>query len=204
MPFETGSELGAQAPLIVGLGGTLRPQSSTERVIRLVLDNASSLGARTLQFTGGELNLPHYAPETTERTNEASQLIEALRDADAVVIGSPGYHGGISGLVKNALDYTEDLSRDARVYLDMMPVGCIATGAGWQGANGTLVALRAVTHSLRGWPTPMGIAVNTAEPVFDADGKCLNAGLTSQAKIMAEQILRFLRRARAEDWGANS
>ena len=37
------------------------------------------------------------------------------RGAHALIIGSPGYHGGISGLVKNALDYLEELREDPRV-----------------------------------------------------------------------------------------
>jgi hypothetical protein len=39
------------------------------------------------------------------------------------IVGSPGYHGAISGLVKNALDYIEDLREDPRVYLDNTPWG---------------------------------------------------------------------------------
>jgi FMN reductase len=44
-----------------------------------------------------------------------------VRGADALVFGSPGYHGTLSGLVKNALDYLEELGRDARPYVDGLP-----------------------------------------------------------------------------------
>ncbi len=73
---------------------------------------------------------------------KALELVKALRDADAVVVGSPGYHGAISGLVKNALDYIEDLREDPRVYLDNTPWGCISCAYGWQAAVGTLGQLR--------------------------------------------------------------
>jgi len=189
---QTAAATGFQ-PLVVGLGGTTRENSSTEKVIRLVLNAAAEAGARIIQFSGPELAMPLYAPENAERCEAAEKLVATLRMADAVVIGSPGYHGGISGLVKNALDYTEDMARDERVYFDGMPVGCVATGAGWQGANNTLSALRAVTHSLRGWPTPLGIAVNSVEPVFGNDGTCINGGLEAQAKMMAQQLLAFIR-----------
>ena len=46
--------------------------------------------------------------------------------------------GGISGLVKNALDYIEDMREDSRVYLDNKPWGCISCAYGWQAAVGTL------------------------------------------------------------------
>jgi FMN reductase len=82
-------------------------------------------------------------------------------------------------MVKNAIDYTEDLRDDERCYLTGKAVGLVATGAGWQGAVQTLVALRGIVHALRGWPTPLGVAVNTAEPVFDSDGQCVSAKIVS-------------------------
>ncbi|HSV44752.1 MAG TPA: NAD(P)H-dependent oxidoreductase, partial [Ramlibacter sp.] len=128
-------------PLIVGLGGTTRADSSTEKVIRMVLCAAEEAGARVLQFSGPQLALPLYAPENPQRCALALTLLDALRSADGLVLGSPAYHGGISGLVKNALDYTEDMAKDSRVYFDGVPVGCVVAGAGWQGANATLSAL---------------------------------------------------------------
>jgi FMN reductase len=65
-------------------------------------------------------------------------------------------------MVKNALDYLEDLREDERPYLSGRGVGCVATGAGWQATVATLATLRSIVHALRGWPTPLGAAVNTA------------------------------------------
>jgi FMN reductase len=36
----------------------------------------------------------------------------------------------VAGLVKNAIDYVQDMADDSRPYLSDRPVGCIATGAG--------------------------------------------------------------------------
>lgn len=176
---------------IVGVGGTLRAGSSTEAVIRRVLAHAEAMGARTRLFAGEAINLPMYAPGNVADTPAVRDLIVALRSADAVVIGSPGYHGGISGLVKNALDYTEEMSRDVVPYFTGKPIGCVATGFGWQGCNSTLHALRSVAHALRGWPTPIGIALNTKTPAFDTQGACLLPELDLQLRLMAEQLMTF-------------
>src|SRR5258707_10006459 len=106
-------------PLVIGLGGTLRANSSTERALRYCLASVERQGGRTRMFCGEDLALPLYAPHELERTPKAQELVEALRDA--VVVGSPGYHGAVSGLVKNALDFIEDLREDPRVYLDTTP-----------------------------------------------------------------------------------
>ncbi|EAT08753.1 MULTISPECIES: NADPH-dependent FMN reductase [Sphingomonadaceae] len=184
--------LGAHRPVVVAVGGTLREHSSTEKALKLVLRRCVELGADTVLISGADLDLPAYAPERAERTERAQLLVDSLRRADAILIGSPGYHGGISGLVKNALDYTEDMRGDARCYFDGRPVGCVATGAGWQGAVATLGALRAVVHALRGWPTPLGVAINTIEPVFAPDGECLSPDLARTLDAMAEQLLEFV------------
>ena len=185
----------AQAPFVVGIGGTTRTGSSTERALRVALAALERLGARTRLFAGAEIDLPNYSPERTADAR-AMQMISALRQADGVIIGSPGYHGGSSRLVKIALDYLEETSRDPRPYLDSRPVACIATAAGWQGAITTLVALRGVVHALRGWPTPMGIAINTAEPILAVDELGFSARTCDQITVMAGQVMQFIDRYR--------
>lgn len=149
--------------LVVGLGGTLRTSSSSEAALRIALDAAESAGARTDLFGAAELaSLPMYDPERTVSW-QAQRLVDALRVADGVIVASPGYHGSISGLVKNALDYVEELRDDERPYFSGRSVGCITTAYGWQAAVTTLQTLRSIIHALRGWPTPLGAAINSAE-----------------------------------------
>ena len=99
--------------LIVGIGGTLRPQSSGASALRLCLAHAEALGARTMLFTGDALRLPLYDPQASALDASSAALVEALRAADGVLLASPGYHGGISGTLTNALDYTEEMRGDA-------------------------------------------------------------------------------------------
>jgi FMN reductase len=186
------------APLIVGIGGTTRPGSSGERMVRAVLAATEARGARTAMFGGGELAaLPHFAPERPERSAEQQAFVEAVRGADGLVIGTPGYHGGISGLVKNAIDLLEDLRGDERVYFDGRAVGLVVVAAGWQAGGVTLQALRGIVHAMRGWPTPLGITVNTAEQKpFDEQGGLVDASVQAQVDAQAEQILLMTRVAR--------
>ncbi|WP_067887445.1 NADPH-dependent FMN reductase [Nocardia vaccinii] len=174
---------------VVGLGGTLRAGSSTERALRHCLAAVERQGGRTALFCGADINLPMYNPHDPARTPQAVALIEALRRADAVVIGSPGYHGGISGLVKNALDYIEDLRGDPTVYLDNKPLGCITCAYGWQAAVGTLGQLRAIGHALRAWPTPLGVPINSADPIWDAEGNLCDDTVAAQLELLATQVL---------------
>ncbi|MEZ0244912.1 MAG: NADPH-dependent FMN reductase [Sphingomonas sp.] len=176
---------------IVGIGGTLRPNSSSELLARAVLDLCANAGAQTRMFDGPFLaRLPHYNPHEPARNEAECELVEAVRAADAVVIASPGYHGGVSGLVKNAVDLLEELREDARPYFDGRAVGLIVSAAGWQAGGVTLAALRGIVHAMRGWPTPVGIAVNSIEQKpFDGDGKLADPSISGTARAMAAQLL---------------
>lgn len=176
--------------LIVGLGGTLRQGASCERALRVALDEAARCGARTQCFAGDALRMPFYDPTAPTRTAEARALVTALRAADGVILASPGYHGSISGLVKNALDYTEDMVADARPYFDGLPVGCIGMANGWQAAVATMEALRQIAHALRGWPTPFGCAARVAPQLFDGE-RCTEAELEGQLRLVGRQVAMF-------------
>jgi len=175
---------------VVGIGGSTRPGSSTEVLVRAVLNALEARGAETRLYSGPALLLPMY--EQTPLCTDASQeLMADVRRASGLVVGSPGYHGSISGLVKNALDYLEELRDDDRPYLDGKAVGCVSTAYGWQAAVNVLTTLRQIVHALRGWPTPYGLAVNAAGGVMAEDGSLVDPGHQQGADVIAEQILEF-------------
>lgn len=183
---------GAAAPLVVGIGGTIGGISSTERALRIALGEAEAQGFRTRLFGGADMaRLPLYDPRATSRTVEERAFVDAVRDASAVIIASPGYHGSISGVVKNALDLLEETARDARPYLADMPVGLIATAYGWQATGSTIAALRSIVHALRGWPTPFAAAINTQATRFDDEGGASDPAVLEQLRMIGRQVARF-------------
>ncbi len=189
-------------PLIVGIGGTTRAGSTSERVLALALKAAEAKGARIEMFGGEHLaRVPIFNPQEEAASPERDALVDAVRRADGLIIASPGYHGSVSGLVKNALDSLEALRDDARPYFDGRAVGVIVTVDGWQAAGATLGALRAIVHALRGWNTPMGVALNGAAArdsggLFDGQGRLADRRDAWQVQTMAEQVVDFaVRRA---------
>jgi FMN reductase len=118
-------------------------------------------------------------------------VIACLRIEIIIWVVSPGYHGTISGLVKNALDYVEDLRDEERPYLDGRAVGCVATATGWQAAVTTLTSLRSIVHALRGWPTPLGAAVNSGEVSFGGVGECTSETVAGNLRTIGKQVAKF-------------
>ena len=182
---------------IVGIGGTTTPCSSTEQALTIALRAAAGEGADVALFDGPFLaSLPHYAHGAVDRSDEARKLVEAIRGAHGLIIASPGYHGSISGLVKNAIDYIEETARDTRVYLDGLPVGLIVTAYGWQATGSTLATMRSIVHALRGWPTPLGAAIRSTAGMF-RDSQCSDPGASKQLDLVGKQVAEFARLRRA-------
>ena len=177
-------------PFIVGIGGTTRTGSSSEQALSLALKYARDAGAETELFAGQELQRPMYVPDPGTMTAPAQHLVDSLRRADGVIFSSPCYHGSVSGLIKNAIDYIEEMRADPRVYLDSRAVGIIGCGYGYQGPGMVLGQLRQMTHALRGWPVPLGVAVNSAVVKFK-DGDCSEPAIAKQIEIMAGQVVDF-------------
>ncbi len=176
---------------VVCIGGSTRPGSSSEKAIKISAAAAEAAGAAVDLIVSRELIFPIYDTETADRSAEAARFVKSVRAADALIIASPGYHGSMSGMIKNVLDYLEDTNKDDRVYLDGMPVGCIAVSYGWQATVSTLQSIRTTVHALRGWPSPLGATINASGTVFGPDGACLDEGAKFQLETVARQVVEF-------------
>lgn len=185
------SKLKSRRPLVLGVGGTTRPNSTSERALRRTLLFALEAGAKTEIVAGQALQLPLYDPTSPSRTPEAGSLVDAFRRADAVIFASPAYHGSVSGLVKNAIDYTEDMRGDERSYLTDRAVGTIVSAYGDQAIGATMSTMRAITHALRGWPLPIGVGINALRCTFGDDCQPSDPHVDSQLRTMAEQAVSF-------------
>jgi FMN reductase len=181
---------GAAPTRVLGIGGTLRPGSTSERALRHALRLAEQMGAATEIITAQRLELPMYDPANAGN-RDAQRLIRAARAADKIIIATPGYHGNMSGLIKNALDYLQELAADEAPYLHGRAVGCIVTAAGWQAGVTSLASLRATVHALRAWPTPLGVVINSAAPPFGPDGAPVDPAVAGQLREMVHQVVSF-------------
>ncbi|MGC1304405.1 MAG: FMN reductase, partial [Caulobacteraceae bacterium] len=82
---------------------------------------------------------------------------------------------------------------DPQPYLHHKAVGCIVSAAGWQAGATTLSSLRSTVHALRGWPTPLGVLVNSANRPFGPDGEALDHKLGEQLAILGTEVTAFAR-----------
>ncbi|WP_254766299.1 NADPH-dependent FMN reductase [Salinilacihabitans rarus] len=148
-------------PSVVAVSGSLRDGSYTRTALRYVLDAAEDAGAETRLLDLREYDLPVYDPDVGER-GDAAELTRTVREADAVALGSPVYHGSYSGALKNFHDYCGfDEYEDTTV-------GLLATAGG--GSYGsTLDHLRITVRGVHGWVLPHQVGIRNASERFEAD-----------------------------------
>ena len=90
-------------PSVVAVNGSLRETSYTRTALRYALEAAADAGAETTLLDLGEYDLPVYDPDV-DATDEAEEAMRIVREADAVALGTPVYHGSYSGALKNFHD----------------------------------------------------------------------------------------------------
>lgn len=88
---------------LLGLCGSLRA-TSTNRL--LLQEAARRFGEAT--FTEGDLRLPLYDGDLEDQSgipDAVQTLADQIAAADAVIVATPEYNKGLSGVLKNALDW---------------------------------------------------------------------------------------------------
>jgi FMN reductase len=157
---------------VVGIGGTLRENSTSLGALRRALASAEDAGAEVELLDLNELRLPMYEPgkPLDEYGEGTRRLIGAIREADALLVSTAAYHGTLAGVTKNALDFVQFLGRDEPAYLDGKVVGLISTAGGEQAAANANAAMVHAVHALRGIVAPLVVGVTRAWQRTDEEG----------------------------------
>src|ERR1041385_2690651 len=146
------------APTFTLLGGSLRERSRSRALLQISLAFARERGIEAQLLDLRELDLPMFLPDRTledypvGKQAVIAHLLEAYRRAHAMIWACPTYHGTVSGVFKNALDFAELLAHDAHPYLQGRAVGIIAIND-----TTTLTAMSHCVHELRAWLAPTQI-----------------------------------------------
>ncbi|WP_231330591.1 NADPH-dependent FMN reductase [Actinomadura graeca] len=178
------------APKIVFLSGSLSGNSKTGRIADWCAAHCARYRAVTRVFRGTDLEFPFYRHGgAADHGPEIHDYLRAMEQADAVVLVSPAYHGAVSGLLKNAIDYVNELTGPDRPLLDGRAIGCVAVARGEQGAASTLGMLRTIGHALRGWPTPLGVALSNDQALVDGTGMPVAERTRAQLQVMLGQVV---------------
>src|ERR1041384_816484 len=171
---------------VVGICGSLRVGSYTRMALDIALHGAEEAGVQTqlidlreyeLAFCGGgdDVNLP----------KDVQRLRDEVKRAHGIILATPEYHGGYSGVLKNALDLMGFDEFQGKM------IGLVGVSGGSLGAAGPLNALRSVGRALHAWVVPEQVGVPNVSDVFDETGHCKDKSIEKRLKAVGRQVAKF-------------
>ncbi|HEV2390782.1 MAG TPA: NAD(P)H-dependent oxidoreductase [Verrucomicrobiae bacterium] len=164
----------AEAPLnILAVVGSLQRGSVTRLIINHVAEQlrASGCSVDVLDFQNEPLAL--YNPDTAHELPGYAELQARVSRADVIVLGTPDYHGSLSGATKNFLDHFW------REFAGKLFATIVASHE-----KGLTVTdqLRTVARQCYAWTLPYGISF--AEDVDVKDGQIASESLRNRLAML--------------------
>ncbi|QLG60732.1 NADPH-dependent FMN reductase [Halorarum salinum] len=153
----------AEVPRVVAVCGSRREGSYTRATLHYALDAAAEAGAETDYIDLGDaaLDVPLYDPDAdVAEAGDVAALLERMRAADGVLLGSPVYHGSYSSTFRSFHDWC-----GFDEYEDTV-VGLFAT-AGGGSYESTLAHMRATVRGVHGWTVPLQVGLRNARDRFE-------------------------------------
>ncbi|WP_232703424.1 NADPH-dependent FMN reductase [Halobacterium wangiae] len=174
-------------PLVVGISGSRRAGSYTRQAIEHALAVAERAGAETDHVDLGDVDLPLYHPDrSVEDSGDAADLLARVRRADAVIVGSPNYHGSYSSTFRNFHDYC-----GFDEYEDTV-VGLLVVAGGGTIAS-PLDHMRVTMRGVHAEVVPDQVGILNASSKFE-DGVLVDEAIADRIERMVEGVLAATRR----------
>ncbi len=171
---------------VVGLSGSLRPDSLTRRAVEIALRGATELGAEAELFDLRECRVACDGNSDDGAYPESVyRLRNAVKNANGLVLGTPEYHGSFSGVLKNALDLLGFEEVQSKM------IGLIGVSGGPMGAIHALASLRTIGRHLHAWVVPHQAAIPFAGQAFDEEGNLKDAKLQERVMEVGRQVVKF-------------
>ncbi|WP_265111871.1 NADPH-dependent FMN reductase [Halosolutus halophilus] len=169
---------------VVAISGSLRETSYTRRALERVLAAADRAGASTELLDLREFELPLFdADVDRDDAGDADDLARRVREADAIVLGTPMYHGSYSSPLKTALDYCGfDEFADKTVGLLAVSGGAFPVTA--------LDHLRSVCRALNAWVIPHEAAIPNASAAIE-DGEFVDPKLEERVATLGRRAVQY-------------
>ncbi len=169
---------------IVGICGSLREGSYTHAALTVALRGAAEAGAQTQLINLRDYKLP-FCDGGDADSADAKKLRAEVSAAQGIILATPEYHGGFSGVLKNALDLMGFDEFEGKM------IGLVGISGGAMGAFSALNTLRTVGRAVHAWVVPEQASVPHASDVFDDAGHCKDPRVEKRLKEVGRQVAKF-------------
>ena len=172
---------------VVGICGSIRSGSYTRMALKIALEGAQEVGVQTQLIDLRDYDLVFCDGKEDESAypEDVFKLRREVKQARGIILGTPEYHGGFSGVLKNALDLMGFDEIEGKM------IGLVGVSGGAMGAANALDSLRTIGRALHAWLIPEQASIAEAWKVFDESGKMKNADLEDRVREVGRKVARF-------------
>jgi chromate reductase len=172
---------------ILAISGSLRDASNNTRLLRVAAEDAPE--DVEVVLWDGLKEVPPYDEDddVVPGPDAVEALRDAVRQADAVLFGTPEYNASVPGALKNALDWA---SRPiATNVFRNKPVGVIGSSHGMFGAVWAQAELRKVLGTMGARVADIEVAVGHSMDKFDEDGVLVDDATREQVREAVDVLV---------------
>jgi FMN reductase len=172
---------------VLGISGSLKPDSSTSFVVKLALAAAKEAGADIDFYEVSLGHLPFCDARDDESTYPESvhNFRKRISNAQGIIIGTPEYHNSLTGSLKNALDLT------GKDEFEHKMVGLVGVAGGTMGAVNSINHLRTIMRGVGAWVIPHQVSIGSSGKLFSASNQLSDQGLEKRIKKLGSDVLKF-------------
>ncbi|MCX7624726.1 MAG: NAD(P)H-dependent oxidoreductase [Candidatus Sumerlaeaceae bacterium] len=166
-------------PKVLGISGSLREGSHTRRMVELALQAAAECGSATELLDLREHPMPLFEAHRDYKDDTRIQaVVQKIREAECYIVGTPEYHGCMSGALKNLFDF---------VYTEISGklFGIVAATGGSQGVS-SLDNLRACLLYCHAWVLPYNVGASSRD--FDDLGNIVNDQVVDRLRRVGRDV----------------
>ncbi|KIL40842.1 hypothetical protein SD70_11335 [Gordoniibacillus kamchatkensis] len=169
---------------IVLIAGSNRRNATSTKLLRYMGEALRKRGANVKLIDLYETPVPLYSPDAEETDANTEAMVRTVGEADAIVLATPEYHGSISGVLKNALDYMGSAEFSGK------PVLSVSSSGGAVGVS-SLTHLQAIVRNLHGVNSPEWLSLGGDARHFAADGSPADAAVRQRVERTLDSLLRL-------------
>ncbi|GAA6209193.1 NAD(P)H-dependent FMN reductase [Cognatishimia sp. WU-CL00825] len=177
---------------LLGISGSLRKDATNTKLVR---EAARLFG--DADYVQADLNIPLYDGDDEVQNGlplAVQKLVQQISEADAVLISTPEYNSGITGVLKNTLDW---VSRSKLKPWDGKPVAVMSAAAGRAGGIRAQTMLRTCMTPFKARIVPAAeVAVSSSADAFDAEGRLISERYQVAVQRLMEALQTDLNRGR--------
>lgn len=129
---------------------------TSAKLTAYIVRSAQLAGIETEVLNVGTLGLPFFDFSHRNTPEAVVHMVSRFKAATHQIWLTPLYHGSMTGMMKNALDWLEVTAQDEPAYLTNQFAGMICWADGGHALNG-ITAMENVAKSLRAWVLPFSI-----------------------------------------------